>query len=355
MDYENDINTSVEKLENLLQDYKPELEPIAKNIISICDKVEESWSGSWIGYHANLYFAGYQAPPRNKMFNIEWGGLHGYDPGWQSKSLNDMWTYVQEESSVKFDLDDSNDKLDELREATSDLKTLFELNSKDEALTKKIEDINTEFTMSDYITARRPGSIISRDSQAIYQGIKLPPHIQCLAFAYTIRQNISAAESLLKLSPLVSSPKVIPSVITLKDDELQHLNPKLLEKVGKLYVDGHYSEAVGKAFTVVKDRLRDITGKENGFPAFDEAGLYIKGSAADNVDDDFQEGVRRLLGSIDKFRNEKFHTSEGNLKDKDKALSYLYMCSLALSFLSDSHYSIKDKLKNKKQPSQKTQ
>ncbi len=348
MSYEKDIVAATKQLELLLKKYKLELEAIAKNTIKICEPMEKSWSGSWIGYHANLYFKDFQQPSTNEMFNIEWGGINGYDPGWQSRSLDEIWGYIQEKSLIKFDIDDANDKVNELQETADNLKTLLELNSRDEALTQKIKDINTDFTMQDYIKARSPANIVSRDSEAVYQGMKLPPHIQCQSFAYTIRQNIVAAEKLLKFKTLIVNSKDIPTVVALKDNELQHLNPKLVEKVGKLYADKHYSEAVGKGFSVVKDRLRDITGKENGFPAFDEAGLYIKGSAANNVDGDFQEGVRRLLGSIDKFRNEKFHTSEGNIKDKEKALSYLHMCNLALSFLGEGQYSIKDELKNKK-------
>jgi len=125
--------------------------------------------------------------------------------------------------------------------------------------------------------------------------------------------------------------------------DLQGLNPKILAASERLYRDQHYREAIGNAFMVVKDRLRDITGYENSYPAFEEGGLYIKGGLAKNVDDNFQEGVKRLLGAIDKFRNEKFHTSERGIDDEVKALSYLYMCNLALSFLDNDNYAIRRK------------
>lgn len=125
--------------------------------------------------------------------------------------------------------------------------------------------------------------------------------------------------------------------------DLQGLNPKILAASEKLYRDQHYREAIGNAFMVVKDRLRDITGYENSYPAFEEGGLYIKGGLAKNVDDNFQEGVKRLLGAVDKFRNEKFHTSERGIDDEVKALSYLYMCNLALSFMDNDNYSIRRK------------
>ena len=125
--------------------------------------------------------------------------------------------------------------------------------------------------------------------------------------------------------------------------DLEGLNPKLLAASEKLYRNQHYREAIGNAFMVVKDRLRDITGYENSYLAFDKGGLYIKGALAENVDDDFQEGAKRLLGAIDKFRNEKFHTSERGIDDEVKALGYLYMCNLALSFIDNDNYAIRRK------------
>lgn len=342
MEYEEDIKKAASTLESLLETYKSRFEKIAKDIINACDVIEKSWSQSWLGYHANLYFGDYKQPSSPKeRFSVEWGGIYGYDSRWQPRELDEVWKYVLSQSSIKFDLDKTNDELNELQEASKALKTLYELNPKSAVLEEKVKKIDADYVMYDFIKARKPGSFVSRDSEAIYQGIKVPPHIQCQAFAHAIRQNISAAEQLLKLKGLLLRSTEVPTTVQVLDNELSHLNPKLTAKVGKLFADNHYPEAVGMGFRMVKDRLRDITGFENGFPAFDEGGLYIKGSAADNVDADFQEGVRRLLGSIDKFRNEKFHTSEANLKDKDKALSYLHLCSLALSFLEDGNYSIK--------------
>lgn len=354
MSYEDDIKSSAVELENLLKKYKPSFEKISDNIIKICDQLEKSWSGSWIGYHANLYFKDYTAPLPRESFSIEWGGINGYDPGWQPRGLDDVWDHIINKSTKKFDIDDIDKKLTELQESATSLKTLYELNSSNQVLADKIKKIDTDFTMHDYIKVRKPTTIVSRDSEAVYQGMKLPPHIQCQAFAHTIKQNIIAAEKLLKLKPLILNSDSTPSTIRLMDDELSHLNPKLVAKVGKLYADKHYSDAVGRGFMVVKDRLRNITGSENGFPAFEEKGLHIKGSAAPNVDEAFQEAVKRLLGSIDKFRNEKYHTSEANLKDKNKALSYLHLCSLALSFIENNQYTIKSPPKKPK-PGLKTE
>jgi uncharacterized protein (TIGR02391 family) len=346
MNHHADIESKATELAEFLKQRKERLTQIEKSIMKVCERLEHSWTGSWIGYHSNLYFGDFDAPSREHAFNAEWGGIYGYDQRWQPKELAQIWEYVTENSSTKFDVDAVNDELDKLQELSGDLKTLYELNNENPVLDAKIKDIDTDYKMYDFVKARRPGTVMSRDSEALQQGLKVPPHIQCQGFAQAIRQNILSSESLLRLKPLIVKDHTLPTVTQIIPNELDVIHSKITQKVGKLFVDEHYAEAVGKAFSIVKDRLRDITGYENGYPAFAEGSLYIKGSAADNVDADFQEAVKRLLGSIDKFRNEKFHTSEAKIKQREKALHYLYLCSLALTFLDDGNYSIKKKGKN---------
>lgn len=61
--------------------------------------------------------------------------------------------------------------------------------------------------------------------------------------------------------------------------------------------------------------------------------LYITGAAATNVDDDFQNGVKFLTMAIDRFRNEKSHTADGNITDPVRAYEYLRLSSLAMHLL----------------------
>lgn len=112
-----------------------------------------------------------------------------------------------------------------------------------------------------------------------------------------------------------------------------NLHPKIVTKCKKLFNDGSYPEAVEKSFKVVRDRLRELSGYEKGSDAFGRGHIYIKGSSAKNVDEDFQAGVKFLTMAIDMFRNEKSHTSDGNINDSHLALEYLHMSSLAMNFL----------------------
>ena len=51
------------------------------------------------------------------------------------------------------------------------------------------------------------------------------------------------------------------------------------------------------------------------------------------MDEDFQNGVKFLTMAIDRFRNEKSHTADGNISDPIRAYEYLRLSSLAMHFL----------------------
>jgi uncharacterized protein (TIGR02391 family) len=95
----------------------------------------------------------------------------------------------------------------------------------------------------------------------------------------------------------------------------------------------HYAEAVEKSFKVVRDRLRTLTTHETGSEAFGKGKLRVNGAAAPHVDQDFQEGVKFLTMAIDKFRNDKAHTADGNISDPVRAYEYLRLSSLAMHLL----------------------
>lgn len=112
-----------------------------------------------------------------------------------------------------------------------------------------------------------------------------------------------------------------------------NLHREIVLKCKKLFADGSYPEAVEKSFKVVRDRLRELTGHEKGSDAFGKGNLYISGASAPNVDADFQAATKFLLMAIDMFRNEKSHTSDGNIDNPQLALEYLHISSLAMNLL----------------------
>ena len=114
---------------------------------------------------------------------------------------------------------------------------------------------------------------------------------------------------------------------------IKSLHPEIYSRCRTLYLGGEYAEAVEKGFKVVRDRLRSLTTYETGSEAFGKGKLYIEGAAAPHVDDDFQNGVKFLCMAIDRFRNEKSHTADGNINDPIRAYEYLRLSSLAMHLL----------------------
>ena len=117
---------------------------------------------------------------------------------------------------------------------------------------------------------------------------------------------------------------------------LNNLHPEIYLKCKDLYKDGYYSEAVEKGFKVVKDRLRKLTGYEKGSDAFGKGNLHIKGASAPNVDQDFNDATKFLTMAIDKYRNEKSHTSNAKIDNPTRAYEYLRLSSLAMNLLEDA-------------------
>jgi uncharacterized protein (TIGR02391 family) len=114
------------------------------------------------------------------------------------------------------------------------------------------------------------------------------------------------------------------------------LHPEVRQACAKLYDDGHLPQAVENGFKTVRARLRKLTGHETGSEAFGKGKLRVEGAIDPYVEQDFNEAVKFLTMAIDKFRNEKAHTSDANL-DPVKAFEYIAMSSLAMRLLDHTY------------------
>ena len=145
--------------------------------------------------------------------------------------------------------------------------------------------------------------------------------------------------ALLSRSPMLATPTPVASLTThppLAEDLHAGLHPAIQTACLTLFDTGHYAEAVEKSYKVVRDRLRALTGYETGGEAFGKGKLRIAGAAAPHVADDFNEAVKFLTMAIDRFRNEKSHSSDGHINDPDRAQEYLSMSSLAMHLLDQA-------------------
>lgn len=351
----------ISNLESLISDFKKkhqkfleETPALAEKIRNVCSTIERSWSGSFSGYHGSLYYGEFESPPLNRRFSVEWGTIHGLPEGWRQRQPEEVMNIV--EGRVGYDF--STKKLEkdsavflesarELHENILDIigspvfpKPTERISSTIQEI-KKIKFGKPRDFFGNYINDHLPKTRVSRDSEALMEGIYIPTQLYCEAVASEAKKVWEQTNEFIKLvqrlnKQLYDVKGLTQEKQTNMDIKFENLHKEILAKCSKLYNDGSYAEAVEKSFKVVRDRLRDLTGYETGSVAFGKGKLHIKGAAASNVDSDFNEAVKFLTMAIDFFRNEKSHTSDANIDDPVRAYEYLRLSSLAMHLLENT-------------------
>ena len=206
---------------------------------------------------------------------------------------------------------------------------------------EQIEKFTFGETKTEFIKNHLPSTMMSRDSEALRQGTCVASWLYYKGVASEGKNICEAIENFMKLSTrLIRQLEMKTGAENLSTSNVQislsNLHPEIYNKCHQLYENGTYAEAVEKGFKVVRDKLRNLTGHETGSEAFGKRNLHIKGAAASNVDEDFNAGVKFLTMSIDRFRNEKSHTSDAKIEDPIRAYEYLRLSSLAMNLLDAS-------------------
>lgn len=130
------------------------------------------------------------------------------------------------------------------------------------------------------------------------------------------------------------------SQATFKDGNINiELQKDIFDHVQKLLNDKHYFNAVEEAYKIVRQKLKEITGKEKATDAFSNSNYEkIFGHQPRNdAEKDFFEGVKFLHMSIQFLRNEKAHTPARDL-DKNLAIHYISLASLAYDLITRKDY-----------------
>ena len=144
-----------------------------------------------------------------------------------------------------------------------------------------------------------PG-IHTRDSEAAMQGIMLASHsyyeavgTEAVFLGEGAKKFMRLADRLIRQLEAKTASSSAEAAVT---PGLERLHPQIYSKCHLLY----------------------------------ERGVY---AAASNVDQDFNDAVKFLTMSIDRFRNEKSHSSDIKIDDPVRAYEYLSLSSLAMHLL----------------------
>lgn len=164
------------------------------------DAVGLAFSGSWLGYHSRVYYAGLQAPPPGMHFSQEWG-LKGVFV----KETSSFWReYRPEEVKERIRVLARHPDLSEAASLAAEAKEIFqtakaeiesilqtELDSRADGFLESLRDQlrNTDsLTPSGVIEVLAPkGQVMTRDTVALGQGTQAPPHIAISAEVIAIQ------------------------------------------------------------------------------------------------------------------------------------------------------------------------
>ena len=172
------METQIEKIKSEikeLQDKSNKISESAGKVSSVCNTINNSWSGSDLVGHSDFFYGNFNTPPYNRRFSVEWGLINGAPEGWSEKSNEEVLQKIESEASVSSekldkDADSIATEFENLRKQTI---ILFSGVSKEAAT--EIEKFNLR-TKIDIFNQYWKRQIMTRDSEAIYAGRKIPTH-----------------------------------------------------------------------------------------------------------------------------------------------------------------------------------
>ena len=202
------MKTTLKKINKILQEYKKEvnsnfkqLKQNSDKIVEVCLNLDKSWSWSFFGYLAELYFKNFEEPSIKNSFNVEWWWLNWIQDGWWKKSWdeivekinNELWENIDTNKLTK----DIQDLEDLSKKTKNDILILFssiDLNdfSNEKKILESIENFDFWKWANYYWNKYWPWNVQTRDSKAFSQWICFPVHRNYLIKA---KITISTLES----------------------------------------------------------------------------------------------------------------------------------------------------------------
>jgi hypothetical protein len=201
------------KVRDQAEDCRGAVSQLRKDVQALKDAartVEQSFSGSDFGYHSELYYRNFEKPPLGRQFNVEWGGVNGPQAGWEQKTADEVKARIETLSGVRVDKveKDSADLVSSAKELGGELLIALAPLHSTQGLTKEKELLNQleqfdwgQNAKNEYcLAAARSYPNMSRDSNAIMQGSRLPAHDYFEGIALQGAKSCEAVEGFWKIS-----------------------------------------------------------------------------------------------------------------------------------------------------------
>lgn len=181
------------------------IKEVRDGIVNRAARTGKSWSGSNIGYHANVYYKGLKIPPSDDRFSREWGLTETYVGG-----TSDNWITFDFDIIYKNVVGNEAD-CERATVASEAATTLFEgkvrdimsitnleLRSNDEFMRKELSELQGLKipALRTIIDLLLPKHIASRDEEAVLEGVRIAPHQQAHCFAVSLGQPFAYCQRL---------------------------------------------------------------------------------------------------------------------------------------------------------------
>jgi len=194
------------KVQKLQETLTPDLTGLQQKCAAVtkaAETVAQSWSGSSMGYHSELYYRNFEHPPLGAEFSPEWGGIHGIPAGWQKRSSDEVKAHIEKAATVSMtDIEKGAETaLSETKALHSEIVTeisglhTYPGLEQEKKLLSELEKFKWGITVNEYMDANMPKTYMSRDSEAVYQGVKLSAHLYYAGVVFEKNSECTAIQS----------------------------------------------------------------------------------------------------------------------------------------------------------------
>ncbi len=166
-------------------------------------QVNESWSGSNLGYHADLYYGAFQRPPLGARFDPEWGAYNGLPEGWRDRDLAEVRAAIEQLSGVAIDQYTSaaTEMVERVRMTITEVAIVIAPIRQLDGLDREAELLDglESFDLEPSLQTSVPAGM-TRDSRAVAEGRRIAPHQQARHAIGRAAQSIDACEKAMTLA-----------------------------------------------------------------------------------------------------------------------------------------------------------
>ena len=190
---------------------QPEIQQSLDRLQEAAERVGKAWSGSFLGYHANVYYLDLVSPPPGAYFSQEWGLMQSFSSG----SAEEWVELNPDELKAAIKVAAGNPDMAPASELKAEVLVRFEASRIDalsilepqrsqDQLLQRLWDQVDKLSIKERASLMRAwmpkDDLMSRDTIAIGQGFWSPPHLSVLSEVLVVRGALDQAKKLASIS-----------------------------------------------------------------------------------------------------------------------------------------------------------